>query len=117
MSERRCDKVGKNLNEDKAVQKTSLFRGVGASESADGGAVEEQGGCWTWRREVFPLFSGRVIVECVRSQIIGDGLEVRSRGCFNVLFFLFPAFEPLTGQRLIQLSHCQQDFSRRPNTK
>lgn len=36
----------------------------------------EQGGCWTWRREVFPLFSGRVIVECVRSEIIGDGLEV-----------------------------------------
>lgn len=83
-SERRCDKVGKNLDEDKAVQKTCLFRGVGASESADGGAVGGQGGCWTWRREVFPLFSGRVIVECVRSEIIGDGLEVRSRGCFNV---------------------------------
>lgn len=39
-------------------------------------ACGEQGGCWTWRGEVFPPFPGRVIVECVGGEIIGDGLEV-----------------------------------------
>lgn len=73
MSEWRCDKVGKNLN--KAVEKRVCFGGS-EHRSRRMRGCGELGGCWTWRREVFPLFSGRVIVECVRSEIIGDGLEV-----------------------------------------